>query len=149
MSNADVLTLIEGDAETLARVATDDDAYAGLLHGLLALYDRAAHETRTPLGQVALGALVATIAEGDADPDIRRAGHLILAYGGAVAAREDDGDCYDCAAVLFNDVIDAAGAIGRANELLAGVAHVWRRVLPELHTPEGLAALRHIWAGSA
>jgi hypothetical protein len=147
-TRAALLTLIRGDDERAQETLTDDSegiCFATLLHGLLSLYDNAARVTRSPLGHIAIGAWLTDIAQTDTRLDRRLAAELILSYNAATSPN-DDGDLFVFGADTFNNAIDATDAHHSAAQLLLAVAGLWRLVLPELHTADGLLALQAIEA---
>jgi hypothetical protein len=144
------LLALAGDEDTGRELllTADERQHAALLHGLLSMYESSMRETCTELGVLALGVALEDIAEA-ADPDFDPAGtrqeaaKLILAHG---AARTPDAEGAFCAfgADAFNEVIERVCGAGEDCELIRAVVWIWRRLLPHLHTREGLEILRRV-----
>ena len=140
----DLLTLAADAAAGLELLCSVDEfEFATLLHGLLSMYSAAARVTCTELGLVALGVCLEQIAESDPDLDKRAAAAMILAHS-AVRATDAEGAFCNFGAVCFNDVLTAMDDAGRCGELTIAIAKVWRRLMPHLHTTEGLEILRRV-----
>jgi hypothetical protein len=123
--------------------ADDEYQLASLIHGLLRMYSAAARTTRTDLGFLAIGVMLEDIADGDdQNPDQREAARLILAHDAARDSGDEDSVFRDFGASFFNEILIRVDDAGRAVELTVAIATVWRRLMPELHTAEGLEILR-------
>jgi hypothetical protein len=143
------------DAGMTLLIQSDGQQLAGLLHGLLALYDAAIRETCTDLGRLAVGAYIEEVAEtvdtsGDPYGVIQEAARLIVAHGAARPPDADnefsnhDVDFANLGAELFNTVIDRIGTEARLCEITCAVATVWRNAAPWLHNEAGLEILRRV-----
>jgi hypothetical protein len=145
----DLLTLATDTAAGMVLIDEGDNhQLAGLLHGLLQLYDAAIRETCTPMGRLAIGVALEEIADRDPDPDQREAANLILASSAFI----EDADALGVpdesfgvfGALAFNDTLARIDDTNRASEAVLAIATVWRRLAPWLHTEAGLEILRRV-----
>jgi hypothetical protein len=149
-ARAGLLTLATGSPAGWDLLCNADEfEYAALLHGLLSMYAAAVRETFTDLGILALGVALEEIAETedrDFDPwqDRQEAARLILAFDAARDCGTENSAFRDFGAQEFNAIIARIGTSERTADVTIAIATVWRRLVPFLHTTEGLEILRRV-----
>ncbi|WP_373167480.1 hypothetical protein [Mycobacterium marinum] len=119
------------------------DRLAGkLLRGVLDINATAACRVRTDHGLLAVYGAISEMAEtGCFDDQI--AAQMILGHSQLADIPGADVDLRNVGATTFNDAINRMDAVLRYEEVLAAIAAIWKRLLPELHTRSGLQMLDH------
>ncbi|GJO31556.1 hypothetical protein NJB1507_40860 [Mycobacterium marinum] len=120
------------------------DRLAGkLLRGVLDINATAARRVRTDQGLLAVYGAISEMAETGCLAE-KIAAQMIIGHGQLADIPGVDVDLRNVGATTFNDAINRMDALNYYEEVLAAIAAIWRRLLPELHTRSGLRMLDHL-----